>query len=197
MYCSCWLPVFETVSSLEKYSQQYCTPSRLQFFLQLINYSRENVWYRILTVSCVPGGMGKGGYGSDTTANFNFSLIWIQPACGIHVSIFKGVCLFPQLHWTRPVLELGLFTRNFTSYRDNVSATPHLFLVEDAGDLEEFIRGNLVQAGPGWQCLICGFCTKYKHRAWEHVEVIQLPCIFFQCSGSRIRCLFDPWIRDG
>jgi hypothetical protein len=52
----------------------------------------------------------------------------------------------------------------------------HLSLVEDAGDLEEFIRGNLVQAGPGWQCLICGFCTKYKHRAWEHVEVI-LSCL--------------------
>ena len=41
----------------------------------------------------------------------------------------------------------------------------------ELADLENFIRANLVPSEQGWQCLVCGFLTKYKHRAWEHVEV--------------------------
>jgi hypothetical protein len=33
---------------------------------------------------------------------------------------------------------------------------------------------------------------------WEQAEAEVSPMTFkIQCSGSGIRCLFDPWIRDG
>ena len=68
---------------------------------------------------------------------------------------------------TKPVqLEMHL---EFTMFAITVTKNKNYF-IELCLELDLAINNSLLKTEDGWLCTICQHTTKFKQRAWEHVE---------------------------